>query len=206
MSASYWSVPRRRRWPIVVVAVVGAGVGIGAGFLLDRSGPATAGGSAATGTGPCPADRSQDGAVKAAVCYDTLLYRLEGQGADEVSSQLQAAVANPAAVDRLATVISRGVPQGGRAAAGVLTVNLGTYDDQTSQVFLWVATARSARPGAGNTDPASVTAAAWTTDTIVLSWSGDRWALTDASRQDTAPPAGNRNLEPTWSGAPYASR
>jgi hypothetical protein len=207
MSAGYWSVQRRRRWPYVAVAVVAAVIGVGVGFVLDQGGgTAGGGGSAAAGAGPCPAPRSQDGAIKAAVCFDTMLYRLEGQPEDQAASQLQTAVANPASADRLATLVSQGVPQGGRAAPGVLTVNVGNYDDQTSQVFLWVATARAARPDAGNSNPASATAGSWTTDSVVVSWSGDRWALTDVSRQDTAPPAGNRNLQPTWAGAPYASR
>jgi hypothetical protein len=205
-----WPGQRRRRGRIVGAAVAVLVVGVAAGVVIGRASAPAAGGLAAggpaadQGAGPCPAAASQDGAIKAAVCYDALLYRLEGQPEGQVRSQLQAAVANPAAVDRLVTLISRGVPQGGRAAAGVLTVHVDDYGQDSAQVFLWTAVARSAKPGSGDTD--AVVDAAWTRDAVEIDWVSGRWALTNVTRTDRTPPSGSTSLDSSWPGAPYALR
>ena len=190
-----------------MLAVLALALGLAAGVAVGRwtgdEGPAATGDG---GAGPCPAPRSPEGAVRAAVCFDVLLYGLEGRPQGEQRAGLAGALANPAAVDRFLALLAAGAPAGGRAAAGVLTTRPEAYREDTTQVFLWVAVARVADPLAGTSDPASVTSATWSTDAVVVTWDGRRWALGDVDRAGTAPPAGGRNLAPDWSGAPYARR
>jgi hypothetical protein len=201
-----WPGQRRRTWPLAAAAVIALVAGLAAGVLLGRRSNDAFGSPAgpSRGSGPCPAPQSPDGAVRAAVCYDVLLYRLEGQSQPVTRERLLAAVTNPAAVDRLVALVGRGAPSGGRAAAGVLTVRLDSYRAQSAQVFAWTSVARSARPGVADSDVA--VDATWSTDAVVVEWTGGRWGLSDADRSDTAPPEGNPNLARAWMDAPYADR
>ena len=201
----------RGRVGLAAALVLGLVLGVAAGVAIARrsgsGGPAASGDP---GRSQCPAQRTADGAVTAAVCLSTLLYRLEGRPAELLRTELSGAAANPAAVERLVQLVQQGTPAGGRAAAGVLTVRLGDYrDDGTqavAQVFVWVASARVADPAAGTSDSASATTAAWSTDAVLLRWTGDRWALAEVERTPTAPPAGARNLGTDWIGVPHGHR
>lgn len=194
-----------RRWWLLAVAG-GVALGLAGGLVIGGPtrpatvGPGPVGGA---GSGPCPAARSADGATRAAVCYVTLLYRLEGQPDAVVREQLRA-VAVAGAQQRLARLVGGGVPVGGRAAAGVLTVRLDSYGEQSAQVFVWAAVARSAKPGSPDSD--AVVAAVWFTEAVVVDWAGDRWMLGEVGRSATPPPAGSTNLAADWRPPSYAER
>jgi hypothetical protein len=150
---------------------------------------------------PCRTAFSANGAARAAACLTVLMYQLEGSPEPLLRDRIGRLAAGEAAAARLASLVDRGVPAGGRAAAGVLSVHVDMFSEQVAQVFLWTAVARSTKSGSPDSD--AIVEAGWFTETMLLNWSGDHWTLAQLSRTVTAPPSGSPNLGRDWQEPSY---